>query len=154
MDESNYITRGRNRNALTSIHGEIVEMFEKSIKFRMVDGETVRIPKAAIHEANSLQLNIQTIAVRDWWLQDKENMRRATGQSQSHDPDWRDVKGEFVGNDDDEILATEKAVCWCTEDDVERWIPRSQIEGGENVEDDEERTTLRIKGWFCDKEGI
>ncbi len=54
----------------------------------------------------------------------------------------------------DVIKTTEKAVLVFEEDNErELWIPRSVIEDGESVEEDED-LDLNVESWFCEKEGL
>ncbi len=50
------------------------------------------------------------------------------------------------------IAETDKAVCLQRDDDEDIWIPRSVIDGGDAME--EQDTDPLVADWFIDKEGL
>lgn len=67
-------------------------------------------------------------------------------------------KTEYVTVSAFVLKLTEKAALLSIDDagkDVERWVPLSTIENGDDlVEDGDETVDVHIAKWFCDKEGI
>lgn len=57
----------------------------------------------------------------------------------------------------DVAYTTDKAVWFylpdAVDDDDGTWIPRSLIEDGDQVEEDED-VDLNVETWFCEKEGL
>lgn len=43
---------------------------------------------------------------------------------------------------------------WFEETEREVWVPRSVVEDGFDVDDDDETQDLHIETWWCAKEGI
>lgn len=153
---TSYITRGRNRNSFAVLLAALYIRETERAVLCNYSGFDIWIPRTEIR----ISADKHTIEVRDRYFTRlrEATMRKSSQASEDRDPDWREVHGEFIGDDEGIPRITNKAILWAPDsgkdNDQECWIPRSQIKDGDEIEHDPERTMIEVKGWFCDKEGI